>query len=248
MNLKTILSTLAVTAFAFASSVASASVVYTFDIPATGIPSIKGPYPDVATLTATNIVGGVQFDLVPNTGSYGVNPKDATKTFIQDVQFVFAGNSIGSVSDVSGAATKSVKLDKTGNMDASYKSTINDINVTFYTSKGHTLNFSSGSSSVWDIFGITTSELIGLDATANNKPSPIDAIISVTDYALCRDIKGNPCKPTPSNWVSPASPASPVPEPRTYAMWLAGLGLIRFLVYRRKNDSSNIPSNMLTAA
>jgi PEP-CTERM motif len=32
-----------------------------------------------------------------------------------------------------------------------------------------------------------------------------------------------------------------VPEPETYAMMLAGLGLIGFIAYRRKNDSSNMP-------
>jgi type VI secretion system secreted protein Hcp len=34
---------------------------------------------------------------------------------------------------------------------------------------------------------------------------------------------------------------SPVPEPSTYVMMLAGLGLIGFIAYRRKNDSSNMP-------
>ena len=33
---------------------------------------------------------------------------------------------------------------------------------------------------------------------------------------------------------------SPVPEPSTYAMMLAGLGLIGFIAYRRKNNSSNM--------
>ncbi len=32
-----------------------------------------------------------------------------------------------------------------------------------------------------------------------------------------------------------------VPEPETYAMMLAGLGLIGFIAYRRKNDSSDMP-------
>jgi hypothetical protein len=32
-----------------------------------------------------------------------------------------------------------------------------------------------------------------------------------------------------------------VPEPETYAMLLAGLGLIGFIAYRRKNDSSDMP-------
>jgi hypothetical protein len=40
-------------------------------------------------------------------------------------------------------------------------------------------------------------------------------------------------------------PLSPVPEPSTYAMLLAGLGLIGFVAYRRKDDDS---SNMLMAA
>jgi hypothetical protein len=34
---------------------------------------------------------------------------------------------------------------------------------------------------------------------------------------------------------------SGVPEPETYAMLLAGLGLIGFIAYRRKNDSSDMP-------
>jgi hypothetical protein len=33
---------------------------------------------------------------------------------------------------------------------------------------------------------------------------------------------------------------APVPEPTTYAMLLAGLGLIGFVAYRRKDDSSNM--------
>ena len=34
---------------------------------------------------------------------------------------------------------------------------------------------------------------------------------------------------------------SPVPEPETYGMMLAGLGLFGFIAYRRKNDSSGMP-------
>lgn len=36
-------------------------------------------------------------------------------------------------------------------------------------------------------------------------------------------------------------PPSPIPEPETYAMWLAGLGLLGFLRYRRKNLNINSP-------
>lgn len=38
----------------------------------------------------------------------------------------------------------------------------------------------------------------------------------------------------------PPSPP-PIPEPETYAMWLAGLGLLGFLGYRRKNPNINSP-------
>jgi PEP-CTERM motif len=37
-----------------------------------------------------------------------------------------------------------------------------------------------------------------------------------------------------------ACPTSPVPEPKTYAMLLAGIGLIGFISYRRKNNFSNM--------
>jgi hypothetical protein len=47
----------------------------------------------------------------------------------------------------------------------------------------------------------------------------------------------------PSEWyVTNVSVAvAAVPEPETYAMLLAGLGLIGFIAYRRKNDSSGMP-------
>jgi hypothetical protein len=34
---------------------------------------------------------------------------------------------------------------------------------------------------------------------------------------------------------------APIPEPSTYSLLLAGLGLIGFITYRRKNDSSDMP-------
>jgi PEP-CTERM motif len=50
--------------------------------------------------------------------------------------------------------------------------------------------------------------------------------------------------PMVSGTISPFGTISSVPEPQTYAMLLAGLGLIGFVVYRRKNE----PSDMLMAA
>ncbi|OIQ91466.1 PEP-CTERM motif protein [mine drainage metagenome] len=39
---------------------------------------------------------------------------------------------------------------------------------------------------------------------------------------------------------APITPVSAVPEPQTYAMMLAGLCLIGFILYRRKDDASNV--------
>lgn len=44
------------------------------------------------------------------------------------------------------------------------------------------------------------------------------------------------------------SPPLPIPEPQTYAMWLAGLGLLGFLGYRRKTKATfDTPINPMTA-
>jgi hypothetical protein len=44
------------------------------------------------------------------------------------------------------------------------------------------------------------------------------------------------------------SPPLPIPEPQTYAMWLAGLGLLGFLGYRRKTKAAfDTPINPMTA-
>jgi hypothetical protein len=44
-----------------------------------------------------------------------------------------------------------------------------------------------------------------------------------------------------ANFQISAAPPPAIPEPETYAMLLAGLGLIGFIAYRRKNDSSDMP-------
>ncbi len=52
------------------------------------------------------------------------------------------------------------------------------------------------------------------------------------------DANGNKVGCLISAYISPVSPVSPVPEPRGYAMLLVGLGLIGFVKYHRKGDSS----------
>jgi hypothetical protein len=47
-----------------------------------------------------------------------------------------------------------------------------------------------------------------------------------------------------SDWDNVRLVTTPVPEPETYALMLAGLGLISFIAYRRRNNNS---SNILAA-
>ena len=65
-------------------------------------------------------------------------------------------------------------------------------------------------------------------ATANNKPSPIFSVISVTGYDLPECGPGTRCNPTPSNWV-----AMQVSEPGPYALMIAGLGVVGLMAGRR---------------
>ena len=219
-------------AFSLASCGAiAASGSMTFDLPATGIPSLHPVYPDVATLTFADIAGGVQFVLTPNSSSSGVK-NDPAKSFVQELQFVYSGSLSGSLvfTDVYGAAVQSVKIGKTAKMDSGYTSKSDYIDVNFFNnapakkeSKDSRFNFTQ--TSTWDISGITVSQLGNTYATAKNKPSPIDGIISVAPYAL----KG--ClTPTTSNWVSA------VPEPDTSSLIITGLGLLGFMVLRKNNS------------
>jgi hypothetical protein len=60
------------------ATTAAQSVTYFFDLPATGIASINPPYPSVASLTITNVAGGVQFTLDPNESSSGYEGNPTT--------------------------------------------------------------------------------------------------------------------------------------------------------------------------
>jgi threonine dehydrogenase-like Zn-dependent dehydrogenase len=73
------------------------------------------------------------------------------------------------------------------------------------------------------VLGAQLSDFSVTFATANNKPSPIAGVLSVTAYAL-----PDP-KPTPSNWVAGAAA---VPEPGL--AWLLGCGLVGIAAARRK--------------
>ena len=56
-----------------ATGVRALTISYDFNLPATGLESVNPPYPSVATLTITDIAGGVMMTLDPNETSSGFN-------------------------------------------------------------------------------------------------------------------------------------------------------------------------------
>jgi hypothetical protein len=79
--------------------------------------------------------------------------------------------------------------------------------------------------------------------TLTSSLSSSDALTAGTNtlsIEITRPYVNNCC--TPYQYLSNVNVSAPaVPEPSTYAMLLAGLGLIGFITYRRKNDSSDMP-------
>jgi PEP-CTERM motif len=201
---------------------AGAATIWSFDLPATGLPSLNPPYATVATLTLTETADGVQFVLDPNESSPGF----ADQSFVERLDIAYAGPELGAgdFRNDGGAPASFSFEDNPNNMDAGYKAETFHIIVDF-PSKNDPDRLSPSDTSTWTVLGVDLSDFTTTFATANNKPSAIQAVISVTAYSL-----PDP-KPTPSNWVTLA-PAV-VPEPGTAV--LLGLGLAGlFLAGRRK--------------
>jgi hypothetical protein len=209
------------------------SVTYTFDLPATGLESVNPPYPAVATLTITNIAGGVEFTLDPNESSSGYegNPQNS---FMERITIAY--NPVGtpdpstglSLVNVSGAVLQGFQYysPPPDGMDAGYQSAYSTLLFDWYsTPSDGGLRLDATETSTWRLLGtgLDISDFTTAFATANNKPSPIFGVISVTAY----DLDG--LHPTPSNWV-----AGQVPEPQTYALMLAGLGVAWFIARKRR--------------
>lgn len=234
---KTIMSSvLVLIAFASASASATTPVTWSFDLPSTAVASQSPPYPNVATLQLTQIGSDVQFVLDPNQASPGV--ADPAKSFVDKVDFVYSGAALNASSFAygSGASIQSFSyITNPNNMDSGYKAQDQHILVDFFDSapKNNAVDtrFSFNDMSSWTIKGVSLADFTGTYATSLPKPSPISGVISVSPYALTS------VHPTPSNWVAGVS-ASPVPEPETYGMLMAGLGLFGFISRRRKNKVS----------
>lgn len=206
--------------FTAAFALPAAAATWSFNVPATGLESLNEPYPDVATLTLTDVSGGVQFVLDPNEANpgYSLDPISV----VTRLDYVYAGPALTSASFQydSGAAIQNFNyLTNPNNVDAGYLAADQHIVIDYFNNPQDA--FQVTETSTWTVFGTTVDDFVSTFATANNKPSPIYAVISVSPFS-------NPDNtPNTSNWVAE------VPEPETYAMLLAGLGMLGFVGKRR---------------
>jgi hypothetical protein len=211
---------------AFAAPSMAATATWTFDLPATAIPSQDPPYPSVTTLTLTDVSGGVQFVLDPAE----TNPGYTTDSTVNRLDYVYSGAALTDASFQydSGAMIKTFSYETNQAMDAGYAADDQHIIVNWFTGPD---SFMVSDTSTWTVLGTTLDDFTNTFGTSNSKPSPISAVVSVDPFH-------NPdMTPNPSNWVTMTAP---IPEPETYAMLLAGLGMLGFVGKRRCNKTDGV--------
>jgi hypothetical protein len=207
----------------------AATVIWDFNLPATGNPSVDPPYPSVARLTLVDTLDGVQFTLDPNEA----NPGYAANSTVDALNIVFDG--LVDAPDLpltdyrcdSGPCAKTFEGRVQGNaadanMDASYTSANGQLKLTWGNPSDI---FNVTGLSVWTILETSIVDNFSILATGNNKPSPVFGIFSVSPISQFKD---GPV-PNPSNWVTGPSPV-PVPA----AFWLFGTALLGFIGISRR--------------
>ena len=208
------------------------SATFKFELPAAA--SWSGSYPLVASLLLTETATGVDFTLTPNwsnTGGAGFSDS----SHIDELDLVYDGPSNATFTSGTGPVIADFEYHSGSNMDAGYQSNAHHMTIEWNTSHSSVNLFNSDwASSSWSVNSVGSDHVtlenfadhLHANHSSINFPQPIGGIISVTAYHI------DGFHPDTSNWVSPA------PEPETYAMFMAGLGLMGFIARRRKNGQS----------
>ena len=205
---------------------------FSFDLPAAA--SWSGSYPLVASLLLTETATGVNFTLTPNWSNAG-GAGFSSPSHIERLDLVYDGPSTATFTSLTGPVIASFHYDASHHMDAGYNSSAQQITIDWNTCHSCADLFNNAwASSSWSVNSVGLDHVVltnfadSLHATHSSIhfPQPIGGIISVTAYHI------DGLHPDTSNWVSPA------PEPETYAMFMAGLGLMGFIARRRKNGQS----------
>lgn len=206
------------------------TATWLFNIPATGNPSIVGLFDLAATLVGTETANGVSFVLKPNPLSTGISDWPY-RTFVERLSIVYGGPTSGGLPSLMNG-NPSLTMDMKVNdgtppelqLDAGYKTAYNVLSFDWGSHQ-----FLGNDTATWQLNGTgvdLADFLLPVSGMANNKPSPIFGVISLTAYDLATGHKANP---TPSNWV-----AMQVPEPGSAALLMAGLGVLGFIGRRRR--------------
>ncbi len=219
--------------FSVAGSALAATASWNFTLPATAVGT--PPYASVATLTLTDIADGVQFVLDPDQTNPGFTVGSLPAT-VRGIDFVYNGPALTAASfrHDAGAAIKDFDYASNGNMFSGYTAADRHIGVEFYTRPQD--DFEVTDVSAWTIKGTTLADFVGSVATLDGQPTPVRGVISLGRFSLEDGYSGTWLQSGQSRWVAP------IPEPETYAMLLAGLGMLGFVGMRRRGKDAAGPA------
>ena len=199
----------AATALVAASGAANAVVVFDFNTLQSPDRGTALPY-SAGTLMFTDIIGGVSVNLASSTGWLG-DTSFISKLFVAGLDYTTFGNYDGP--DITGG-DNGFSLDNGTNALFRY-----DWSLDLPTKKANRLAED----------GVVTFNLIGADLDETDFTGAMIRVQSLSERQT--DIFGQ-------DSIKIRDGVPPIPEPETYALMLAGLGVVGFMARRRKQQKS----------